>query len=149
LRALQEQRTAWHLQGGYQFSPYLALQGGWLDAGDLTVRLPQVLQQTALTEVAPLVSPSGYGPTLSMRLSYPVAGPVSVFGTAGGWYLLQRQQLFGTSSDSKLLKNWQQAYSAGVELALSAQWSVQLSYGRYQTSPQYSNLTAVGFRLQF
>ena len=149
LRAEQEQRAAWHLQAGYQFNPYLALQGGWLDAGDLTVRLPQVLQQTALADVVPLVSPSGYGPTLSVRLSYPVAGPVSVFGTAGGWYLLQRQQLFGTSSDSRLLKNWQQAYSAGVELALSAQWSVQLSYGRYQTSPQYSNLTAVGIRLQF
>ncbi len=149
LRAQQEQRTAWHLQGGYQFNPYLALEGGWLDAGDLTVRLPQVLQQTALADVAPLVSPSGYGPTLALRLSYPVAGPVSVFGTAGGWYLLQRQQLFGTASDSKLLKNWQQAYSAGLEFALSAQWSVQLSYGRYQTSPQYSNLTAVGVRLQF
>jgi ubiquitin len=149
LRAEQEQRVAWHLQGGYQFTPYLALQGGWLDAGDLTVRLPQVLQQTALADVAPLVSPSGYGPTLAVRLSYPVVGSVSVFGTAGGWYLLQRQQLLAAPSETKLLKNWQQAYSAGVELALSAQWSVQLSYGRYQTSPQYSNLTAVGIRLQF
>jgi opacity protein-like surface antigen len=147
--AEQEQRLAWQLQGGYQLNTYLALEGGWLDAGELTVRLPGVLQQTDLSDVARLVSGSGYGPTLAVRLSYPLAGPVSVFGSAGGWYLMQRQQLFDTATESRSQHNWQAAYTAGLSWALSEQWSVQLSYGSYQTSPQVSHLTAVGIQWHF
>ena len=147
--AEQEQRLAWQLHGGYQLNTYLALEGGWLDAGELTVRLPGVLQQTELPDVARLVSGSGYGPTLALRLSYPLAGPVSVFGTAGGWYLMQRQQLFDTAAESRSQQNWQAAYTAGLSWTLSEQWSVQLSYGSYQTSPQVSNLTAVGIQWHF
>ncbi|MCT7944743.1 InlB B-repeat-containing protein [Shewanella septentrionalis] len=147
--AEQEQRLAWQLHGGYQLNTYLALEGGWLDAGELTVRLPGVLQQTELPDVARLVSGSGYGPTLAVRLSYPLAGPVSVFGTAGGWYLMQRQQLFDTAAESRSQQNWQAAYTAGLSWTLSEQWSVQLSYGSYQTSPQVSNLTAVGIQWHF
>lgn len=62
---------------------------------------------------------------------------------------MQRQQLFDTAAESRSQQNWQAAYTAGLSWTLSEQWSVQLSYGSYQTSPQVSNLTAVGIQWHF
>ena len=85
--------TGWKLFGGYQFNQYLAIEGSYVDLGDVTSNttvssppLPSAVEQKQFVQDASKVHPySVDGFALVGKLTWPIKEHFSVFAKLGGF----------------------------------------------------------------
>ncbi|MEF8705555.1 MAG: outer membrane beta-barrel protein [Candidatus Accumulibacter sp. UW27] len=130
-----EKDTAWSLGIGYQFNPYIALEGGYIDFGKF--------KQSA-TIVTPLTgSLSGDvkadGWFINAIASYPVGAGFSLFGRVGTVRTTTKSSLSATGAFAGALA------AAGADLSDSeSEWN-----WRYGLGVQYDFTPRVGMRLGY
>lgn len=145
-------RSAWKLYGGYSFNAHLAVEAGWTDLDEITTRF----SGTSATDLASLraVRPSsGKGPEAAILLSYPFSERFSGYGRLGVWRWRSHYELInsgtGTVTESVRVNDTDAVYGLGLAVRLDDTWSARLSWDRYRTDPDDTDLIGLGINYHF
>jgi OOP family OmpA-OmpF porin len=149
---MDEDDTGWKLLGAYSFSPYIALEGSYVDLGDFSfnTRMLPTAVQTGTASIR------GFGVDLVGTL--PFRGNMSVFGRVG-INNLRIEQSFGTSLPAggfvnRTERGTKAKYGAGLQYRVSDALSLRAEVERYmiednRVSEDRVDLASVGFVYRF
>ncbi len=136
---LEDSDTAWALFFGYQFSPYFAVEGGYLNLGTFPYRYAGTVDRGGTTGVVP--STFNFE---SKEIAYPIAvvgilpiGPVfEVHGRVGLLFSNPEVKITSTAGSDSIADKFGASsqdlfYGAGFAANLGETWSISLDYAKY------------------
>lgn len=148
--------TPWKIVGGFGFNEYFAMEGGFVDLGDVTTRystsippteIPNILRDTFA--VHPIQSD---GWVLSAVLRWPIQERFALQARAGAYFWESnvdvRVVTGGTGSISDRESGTDSMYGIGMEWQLGETWWVTLDYERYKTN-EWIDVPLVGVKFTF
>jgi len=133
---IEDTKTAWKVFAGYQFSPYLALEGGYADLG----KFKTSLLLNSLSEVSVTDHPTLYG--LDVVGTLPLAGGFGLLGRIG-WFHWTLDANSNLSVPLPGVEPFQEkAHGNKVSLGVGAKWDFAQHLGariEYQRFPKIGN----------
>ena len=148
--------TAWKIVGGFNVNEYFAVEGGFVDLGDVTTRYSTTIPPTEITNILNdtlAVHPlQGDGWVTSAVLRWPVQDNFALTARAG-WFFWEsnvdvRVVTGGSGSVSDRESGSDAMYGIGLEWQLSDRWSVTADYERYQLN-DWIDVPFVGVKFTF
>ena len=154
--SVDDSSTAWKLVGGFSFNNHFALEGGFVDLGDVTTRYSTTIPPTEIDnilndtyDVHPL---QGDGWVTSAIVSWPVHINFSLTARAGVFFwesdLDVQVVTGGTGSVSGSESGTDAMYGIGFEWRFSDKWSATADYERYQLN-EWIDVAFVGVKYAF
>lgn len=124
---------------GYQFSPHLALEGAYINLGDITYRAPISVGATfdEMSEATSTVQAGRAGPALSMVGSWPLGSRFSVDARAGTFFGKSTAKVTyalvgeGPSHAQSSRRETRLLLGAGVNWSVSPKTDLRLGYTRF------------------
>lgn len=151
-RVSGQNRTAWKILGGYQYSDYLAVEAGYLDLGEVRTRLsgsPVDIQD--YLNSANLVHPrsaSGYEIALVGR--YPFDDKNSVYVRGGLLFANSRYQADAQTDFAKRSASERDGFiGVGYAYEINDRWGLHLSAENYRVESENIRLIGVGLKYKF
>lgn len=130
-----QNRTAWGLLAGYEWTPHLNVEVGYTDLGKVTTRLSgSVTDVEDYLNSANLVHPrSAEGAEFTLLGRYPVSERWQVFAR-GGVLFADSSYYADAQTDSARRKNssGEFIFGFGAHYDLNERWALRASWNRYQ-----------------
>lgn len=129
-----EKDTAWKVFGGYQFSPYLALEGGYADFGKYTARLKGTYLGNGVTAIGEAQAYAFFADVVG---HFPLRdNTLSIFGKAGVAYAHTKLNATAraganSASDATSDNDTVAKLGAGLRYSFTKQFAVRAEYERY------------------
>lgn len=130
-----QNRTAWGLFAGYQWTSMLGFEAGYTDLGEVRTRLSGVTSDIeAYLEGATEVHPrtiSGY--EFAVLARWPITEDLDIFGRGGvlvGDSKYRAKAISNSASRTEEETEW--TYGLGVDFDFSERWALRASWSRYQ-----------------
>ncbi len=147
-----QNRTAWELVGGYQFSDYFALEAGYVDLGEVRTRLsgsPVDIQD--YLNSANLVHPrSADGYELAVLGRYPFDEKNSVYVRGGLLFAGSRYQADAQTDFAKRSASGNDGFiGIGYEYEINDRWDLQVNAQNYHIEDENIKLIGIGFHYKF
>lgn len=147
-----QNRTAWEILGGYQYSDYFALEVGYLDLGEVRTRLsgsPVDIQD--YLNSANLVHPrSANGYEVAVVGRYPFDEKNSVYLRGGLLFASSRYQADAQTEFAKRSSNGRDRFiGMGYAYEINDRWGMHISAQNYRVEDENINLLGVGFHYKF
>ena len=151
-RVSGQNRTAWKILGGYQYSDYLAVEAGYLDLGEVRTRLSGSPVDIAdYLNSANLVHPrsaSGYEIALVGR--YPFDEKNSVYVRGGLLFASSRYQADAQTDFAKRSSSDRDGFiGVGYGYEINDRWGLHLSAENYRVENENIQLIGVGLKYKF
>ncbi len=138
--SVDDNTTSFRLVGGWRFSDYFALEGGYHDFGDFE-------QDIDINGVVSSVSLSADGFTLGATGSVPVSEQFSLFGRAG-WFFWDGDAEINNVSQATP-KDTNLYLGVGISYAVSDRFRVIGDWTRYELESANSNVISIGIQYGF
>lgn len=153
--ALDDSRLGYKLAAGYQLKPYLAIEAGYLDLGDVELEVAaDVANRDVFFNAAAAYHPySAHGFTLGVKGQYTFADDwqLALSGGQFFWHGDYKSQWLETSTQVGDDKNnghdWY--YGVALEYQVSEHWSVGIAGQRYNTDSAHHKMFGMNLRYQF
>jgi hypothetical protein len=147
-----QNRTAWELIAGYEYSKYLSLEAGYVDLGEVRTRLsgsPVDIQD--YLNSANLVHPrSASGYELALLGRYPFDEKNSVFLRGGLLFSGSSYQADAQTEFAKRNSDDKDVFIGfGYGYEINDQWGLQVSAENYRIEDENIRLFGIGLRYKF
>ena len=138
--SVDDNTTSFRLVGGWRFSDYFALEGGYHDFGDFE-------QDIDINGVVSSISLSADGFTLGATGSVPVSEQFSLFGRAGWFFWDGDAEINNVSQATPEDTNLY--LGVGISYAVSDRFRVTGDWTRYELESANSNVISIGIQYGF
>ena len=138
-------RTAWRLFGGYRINRWFAVEGGYVDLGNVTTRITG-LGTTNFYDVRDLLPSSGNGVELHAVASYTFASRVRLMIRGGAWRWGSEYKVVAVDGTATTydVDGVDTVYGAGLEVNINSKWRMRASWDRYTTNDDEASVVMLG-----
>ncbi|MCH8543104.1 MAG: MBG domain-containing protein [Alcanivorax sp.] len=139
-----EDRLGWKLFGGYSWR-YLALEGGFVELGEITTGLAGTGPVT-IDQLRGIPAASGNGVEAALLLRYPFTERLTGYLRGGA---LRWETEYSLAGDSKTFSGTDATFGAGLQWALGQHWLARVSWDRYTVEEDDTDLVGLGLIYRF
>ncbi len=145
-RVTDENRLGHKLFAGYQFTPILALEGGYTQLGEISTRFENLPADTSAQDLNKVRPGSGYGGELALVAGHHFSAKLRGIARAGVLHWRAEHRI-GDSSHTA--SGTDALLGLGVELSFNPAWTARVSWDRYSVENDKSQWLGLGMMYRF